>query len=53
MIFHFSGATCARMNIDGEMVKPVFEANRGVMRTSIGRVGRGTGDENDKYENPK
>ena len=38
------------MKVDGELVRPVFGAERGVLRTSVGRVGRGTGLENDKYE---
>ncbi|KAK3312831.1 hypothetical protein B0H66DRAFT_381233 [Apodospora peruviana] len=40
----------ARMNMNGESLRPLFDASRGALRTSKGRMGSGDGTDNEKYE---
>ncbi|KAK4096248.1 hypothetical protein N658DRAFT_501795 [Parathielavia hyrcaniae] len=52
---HLTGLanTPARMTLDSQPARPLFDARRGGLRTQLGRLGRSNGDENDKYsENP-
>ncbi|KAK0725570.1 hypothetical protein B0H67DRAFT_570882 [Lasiosphaeris hirsuta] len=48
---HLTGiaATNARVEIDGEHLRPLFDATRGSLRSQLGRLGRGTGTENGEY----
>ncbi|KAM7184107.1 protein of unknown function (DUF4188) domain containing protein [Naviculisporaceae sp. PSN 640] len=50
--FHLTGLgnTVTRVNNDGQLVRPVFSAQKGVLRSSLGRTGHGTGAENDGFE---
>ncbi|GAB1317880.1 Monooxygenase [Madurella fahalii] len=48
---HITGIakTNALVTIDGQPARPLFDANRGSLRTQLGRLGRGDGAENEKY----
>ncbi|KAK1753167.1 hypothetical protein QBC47DRAFT_348657 [Echria macrotheca] len=41
--------TVARVNIDGQKMRPLYAANMGGLRTHLGRLGRGDGAENEAY----
>lgn len=41
--------TTARMTLDGQSIRPLFDARRGGMRTQQGRLGRSDGADNEKY----